>query len=49
MGANLFGVVVLDKEQCPLTMKNDNWLISMRRVLSTKVKALQCHSMIAAV
>lgn len=43
------GVVVLDKEECPLTMKNDNWLIPVGRILSTNVKALWCHSVTVAV
>lgn len=45
MGASLprapVGGVVLDKEEYPLTMKNESWLIRVGRVLSTKVKALQ--------
>ena len=39
------GVVALDKEECSLTMKNDSWLIPVGSVLSTNVKALQCHWM----
>ena len=43
------GGVVLDKEECPLPIKNDSWLIPVERILSTKVKALQFHSMTVAV